>query len=78
MNTELEKHVYDHMKFCGCHLMNHALGIQQMPEGYALMLDGDEMYYYFLRQDGKESPIHWNRWAIYRWAKQDHKNRKKQ
>lgn len=48
-----------------------SLGIVYMPEGYALMLDQDQMYYYWLRKDGITSFIHWNRWAVYQSAKQD-------
>lgn len=51
-----------------------SLGICQMPEGYALMLNPDQSHYYFVRHDGLESVIHWNRWAIYRWAKADAKD----
>ena len=35
-----------------------------MPDGYALMLDHDEMYYYWLRHDGSTSEVHWNKWAV--------------
>ena len=43
------------------------LGIQEMPSGYALMQDFDG-YYYWLRHDGKQSAIHWDRWIVYAWA----------
>jgi hypothetical protein len=64
----LNAHVLDHVD-CGCRNMNHSLGIQQMPEGYALMLNVDETHFYWLRYDGLESYIHWDKWAIYRGAK---------
>ena len=48
----------------GCRRVDQSLGIQKMPEGYALMLDADEMYYFWLRHDGAESCIHWNKWAV--------------
>lgn len=65
----LEQHVADHESF-GCRRMDKSLGIHKMPEGYALMLDADDMYFYWLTADGKESSIHWNKWAVYRGAKQ--------
>lgn len=43
-----------------CHL-----GIQKMPEGYALMLDADQMYYYWLAADGTEGLICWDKWWVY-------------
>lgn len=54
--------------------MSQSLGIVQMPEGYALMLDADRMHYYWIREDGAESAIHWNKWAVYNWAKTDAAN----
>lgn len=48
----------------GCTRTDRMLGIQKMPEGYALMLDADEMYFFWLCEDGVESCIHWNKWAI--------------
>lgn len=56
----------------GCRLMD--LGIHKMPFGYALMLDADELYFYWLRYDGLESSQHWNKWAIFRGAKMNHAN----
>jgi hypothetical protein len=48
-----------------------SLGFVKMPPGYALMLNGDESHFYWLRHDGLESVIHWNRWAVYRGAQSD-------
>ena len=45
------------------------LGIQQMPEGYRLMLNRDRTHYYWLRNDGAEGPICWDKWWVYRGAK---------
>ncbi len=54
----------------GCEDVSASLGIQKMPAGYALMLDADRMYYFWLeRATGEISRIHWNRWAVYRGAK---------
>lgn len=47
------------------------LGFQDMPNGYALFLNPDESHYYFVRDDGYESAVHWDKWAIYRWARAD-------
>jgi hypothetical protein len=44
------------------------LGIQQMPNGYAIMLNADESHYYWLRHDGATSEVHWNKWRIYHGA----------
>jgi hypothetical protein len=57
----LNDHINDHEKL-GC--MQAFFGIQSMPEGYALMIDADGIYYYWLRHDGVTSEIHWNRWAV--------------
>lgn len=70
--TNLHVHIEDHVN-CGAINMNHALGSRSMPEGYALMLNADQTHYYWLRHDGAESTICWDRWAAYRGAKQDHR-----
>ncbi|GEK48946.1 hypothetical protein PRZ61_10620 [Halomonas pacifica] len=46
------------------------LGFVQMPDGYALMLNPDRTHFYWLNEDGVESCIHWDKWAMYRGAKQ--------
>jgi hypothetical protein len=63
ITLKLNKHVEQHESF-GCSNRSNSLGIQRMPEGYALMLDGDAMYFYWLRFDGNQSCIHWNKWAV--------------
>ena len=62
----LRQHVEENTKLLGCREMS--LGIVKMPPGYALMLNGDESHFYWLRYDGVESVRHWNRWAVYRGA----------
>lgn len=48
------------------------LGFQKMPEGYELWLNPDRTHFYWLQTDtGRESVIHWDKWAIYRGAKKD-------
>lgn len=45
-----------------------SLGIVEMPKGYELhQLDCGHWLYYHPATDA-ESCIHWNKWAIYRWA----------
>jgi len=66
----IDEHIKDHASV-GCEHAAHSLGAVRMPEGYALMLDGDRTHFYWLRHDGRESAGHWDRWAIYRSAKRD-------
>lgn len=47
-----------------------SLGIATMPEGYALMLNGDRTHYFWISDRGEESVIHWNKWIVYRGAKE--------
>lgn len=47
---------------------SNSLGIRKMPEGYALMWDG-ESFYYWLRHDGEEGLASWDKWYCYRSAK---------
>lgn len=52
------------------------LGIQKMPKGYELWLNYDRTHFYWVESETeRESCIHWNKWAIYRGAKQDSINR---
>lgn len=64
----------DHVRFAvSCGSIDRGVrlnGKAFMPDGYELM-QADSGHYYFLRADGEESDIHWNRWAVYRWAKAD-------
>lgn len=69
MSADLNKHVAEHESF-GARRCDRTLGIHKMPDGYALMLDADEMYFYWLAYDGRYSSEHWNKWAVYRSAKQ--------
>ena len=57
---------------CGCTLMDKSLGIQKMPDGYHLLLDKDRMYFTWMEAaTGRESDVHWSKWAVYRGAKAD-------
>lgn len=49
------------------------LGIQRMPDGYALMWSGATEHYFWLRWDGAEGHINVNKWAAYHGAKEDSK-----
>ena len=54
-----------------CYNASDRLGICKMPPGYALLLNSDESHYFWLRFDGGESAIHWDRWVAYRGARDD-------
>ena len=51
----------------GCIDMSKSLGIQKMPDGYALMLNSDKTHYFWIT-DNMESSINWDKWAVYRGA----------
>lgn len=61
--VDLDKQVADHESH-GARRVDRSLGIQKMPDGYALMLDADEMYFYWLAYDGRYSAEHWNKWSV--------------
>lgn len=67
---DLSFHVNDHESI-GSIDASKSLGIQKMPDGYALMLNPDRTHFYWLRYDGVASVIHWDKWAIYRGASRD-------
>lgn len=73
-SDQLSSAIADHVAM-GAFDASGSLGIQNMPEGYALMLNADRTHYYWLRFDGIESVISWNKWDIYRWARKDSKCR---
>lgn len=63
---------YEYYLGQGCEDVSHILGFQKMPDGYSLMLDADQMYFFWMeRATGRESGTHWDRWAVYRSAKID-------
>lgn len=66
----LSWHTEDHVS-TGAYVADKMLGIRSMPDGYALMLNCDRTHFYWLRSDGKESCIHWDKWAVYRSAAKD-------
>lgn len=52
----------------GCEHCDRSLGAQKMPDGYALMLDHDRIFYFWLYQDGSEGPSCWDKWWVRRGA----------
>lgn len=53
------------------------LGIKKMPPGY-LLIGLDSVHFLFEREsDEEESAIHWNRWAVWRWAWQDYNDQQR-
>lgn len=71
------KELIDYYVESGCRVMDSTLGFQSMPRGYALMLNSDETHYFWLCDDGRESCIHWDKWAVRRGAISDKRNRSK-
>lgn len=63
----ITEHIEDH-EYAGSLDVSHSLGIKQMPPGYALMLNPDRTHFYWLRADGAEGVICWDKWAVWRWA----------
>jgi hypothetical protein len=66
----LNVHLADHISF-GCINYSKRMGCHKLPDGYALMLNSDRSHFYWLRFDGRESDIHWNKWAVFRGIKVD-------
>lgn len=53
------------------------LGFKNMPPGY-LLIGLDSGHFLFEREsDEEESAIHWNRWAVWRWAWQDYNDQQR-
>mgnify|MGYP001608086892 CR=1 FL=1 len=53
----------------GCRRAN--LGNVRPPAGYDVMLNPDGDHFFWVCYDGRESVIHWDRWATYRGAVAD-------
>lgn len=70
INESLLLQIKEHEKD-GCQRACRSLGFAKMPAGYALMLNTDISHFYWLRHDGVESVISWNKWQVRKWAKQD-------
>lgn len=64
----LHFHIKDHESLGSYHFPN-ALGFAEMPPGYALMQDPDDLYWYWLSDDGTTGLNQRNRWRVYHEAK---------
>lgn len=53
----------------GCRVVS--FGNVRVPDGYAVLLNADESHYFWICGDGRESVMHWNKWAVLRGAKED-------
>ncbi|PRD42063.1 hypothetical protein C5748_18065 [Phyllobacterium phragmitis] len=63
---------FDYYLENGCEVMDHTLGIQKMPDGYHLLLNADGSHFFWMEKEtGRESSIHWDKWAVYRGAVTD-------
>lgn len=61
---------YQYYLDSGCEDVSDCLSIQKMPEGFSLMLNADRSHFFWVeRATGRESDIHWSKWAVYRGAK---------
>lgn len=61
---------YQYYLNCGCRDVSHILGMRKMPEGYALMIDADDMFFFGMdKTTGVECNSTWDKWGVYRWAK---------
>lgn len=54
-----------------------SLGRAKIPLGYAVLANADGDHCYWVCEDGRESCIHWDRWAVLRGAKADAERRLK-
>jgi len=50
----------------GCTRVDRMLGFGKMQEGYALMLDSDDMYFFWVSYRGEDGPTDWNKWRVRR------------
>ena len=63
---------YQYYLDSGCEDVSHCLGFQKMPDGYALMLDADQMFFFWMQKaTGRESVICHDKWAVRRGAVSD-------
>ena len=67
---EIDELVEDYVSG-GCTDYSDRLGFCDVPMGYALLLNRDESHFFYIKEDGKESSIHWDKWAVYNWIKAD-------
>lgn len=62
----------------GTNAIDHTnrLGFHKMPEGYALLQLDSGHFMWFHPESDEESAIHWDKWSILDWAKQDSRERR--
>lgn len=62
----------------GTNAIDHTsrLGFHKMPDGYHLLQLDSGHFMYFHPESDEESAIHWDKWAVLAWAKQDAASRK--
>lgn len=65
---DLKDYVSDHIMI-GCLDVSKSLGMQYMPDGYALMINPDYTHFYWINSNGKESGLCWDKWQVYLGAK---------
>lgn len=53
--------------------MTDRLGFAKMPPGYKLLKLDSGHFIYERERDEMESDIHWNRWAVRKWAWQNYR-----
>ena len=68
MEEQLARQVADAISL-GCFKAN--IGRARCPAGYAIMVDPDGVYTFWLDWNGRQSVSHWSKWAVLRGAKQD-------
>ncbi|PHR58759.1 MAG: hypothetical protein COA47_10155 [Robiginitomaculum sp.] len=58
----------------GCLDYSERLGFVSVPGNYALLLNSDYSHFFYIKAGVEdESCVHWDKWAVYRWIKQDAK-----
>ena len=65
----IEEIIKEHIELFGSINCSKSLGIVQLPENTAIMLNSDRSHYYGLASDDSESSQSWNKWDIYYWYK---------
>lgn len=60
----------------GASLANLGASTSAVPLGYAILMNADGTHFFWVCEDGRESVICWDRWAVLRSANNDAKKRK--
>lgn len=59
----------------GASLANLGARTPAVPLGYAILMNADGTHFYWVCEDGRESVICWDRWAVLRSAIEDSKRK---